>query len=247
MNILVINGSPKGNKSNTMKITNKFLEGLNSIKINKIKVITVKEERIDHCLGCFSCWTKTAGKCIINDSMSEIMEAYLDAELIIWSFPLYYFSMPSKIKALMDRLLPFNLPYMDKNVNNGASHIQRYDLSNQKHLLVSTCGFHSVENNYEGLIKQFQILYGNNLEMILCPEGELLSIKELKNITNKYLETVYEGAREYYTNFKFSKNTKEKLSELFFLPEVFIEMANESWNMSKTEETEISKGEKLLR
>lgn len=247
MNILVINGSPKGNKSNTMKITNKFLEGLSSKEKNKIKIINVNEERIDHCLGCFACWDKTTGKCIINDSMDEIIEAYLDSELVIWSFPLYYFSMPSKIKALMDRMLPLNLPFMDKEVNNGSSHVQRYDCSKKKYLLISTCGFHSVENNYEGLIKQFQILYGNNMEMILCPEGELLSVKELNKITGEYLKNIKKAGEEFSSNSKFSKDTREELRKLFFPPEVFIEMANESWNIPNTEEIELSKGEKLLK
>ena len=30
-----------------------------------------------------------------------------------------------------------------------------------KHVLISTCGFHSKQNNYEGLEKQFEICFGN--------------------------------------------------------------------------------------
>ena len=228
MKILVINGSPKGNNSNTMKITNRFLEGLNSIGKNEINIISVKEKNINHCLGCFSCWTKTPGKCVINDDMNDFINKYIESDLIIWSFPLYYFGMPSKVKAFMDRLLPLNLPYMNKEEKNGASHVARYDLKNKKYLLISTCGFHSRENNYEGLIKQFEILCGENLETIICTEGELLKVEELRGITNKYLENVYEGAREYYENKKISKSTKEKLNELFFPPEIYIEMANNS-------------------
>jgi multimeric flavodoxin WrbA/putative sterol carrier protein len=245
MKILVINGSPKGNNSNTMKITNRFLEGLNSIGKNEINIISVKEKNINHCLGCFSCWTKTPGKCVINDDMNDFINKYIESDLIIWSFPLYYFGMPSKVKAFMDRLLPLNLPYMNKEEKNGASHVARYDLKNKKYLLISTCGFHSRENNYEGLIKQFEILCGENLETIICTEGELLKVEELRGITNKYLENVYEGAREYYENEKISKSTKERLNELFFSPEIYIEMANNSWEINGASEN--SKAENLLK
>lgn len=101
MKILVINGSPRGNNSNTMKITNRFLEGLNSLGENEISIINVKEKNINHCLGCFSCWTKTPGKCVINDDMNDFVNEYIKSDLIIWSFPLYYFGMPSKVKAFM--------------------------------------------------------------------------------------------------------------------------------------------------
>ncbi len=46
MKILVINGSPRGTNSNTMEITNKFLDGLNSITENEIKIINIKEQSI---------------------------------------------------------------------------------------------------------------------------------------------------------------------------------------------------------
>ena len=45
MKILVIDGSPKGNNSNTMKITNRFLEGLNSIGENEINIIAVSQDK----------------------------------------------------------------------------------------------------------------------------------------------------------------------------------------------------------
>lgn len=38
--------------------------------------------------------------------MQTIMEAVIAADLIIWSFPLYYFGMPSHLKAVCDRMLP---------------------------------------------------------------------------------------------------------------------------------------------
>lgn len=247
MKILVINGSPKGNNSNTMKITNKFVEGLNSVE-NTVTILNTNELKINGCRGCFNCWTKTPGKCVINDDMNRVMQEYIESDLIIWSFPLYYFSMPSQTKALLDRLLPLNLPFMDKNKNDGASHVERYNMDNKKYVLISTCGFHSRENNYEALIKQFEILYGKEgFSKIICTEGELLRVEELKFKTDEYLENVYVAGQEYVKDSKFSTDTEKKLKELFFPPEVFIEMANTSWNINEENKNKGNEAEILIK
>ena len=52
MKVLVLNGSPKGEKSNTLNITKAFLDGFSAD--TEIEYITVKKETIKPCMGCFS-------------------------------------------------------------------------------------------------------------------------------------------------------------------------------------------------
>lgn len=130
MKVLVLNGSPRGERSNTMQLTNAFLEGMRRSCSCETEVIAVCQKNIRDCLGCFCCWTKTPGKCVIQDDMKQILDSYLAADVVIWSFLLYYYGMPSRIKALMDRLLPTNLSLMA--VSEGGDtcgHPPRYDMS----------------------------------------------------------------------------------------------------------------------
>lgn len=53
MNIFVLNGSPKGKRSNTFKITTAFLDGLSS-KQHNINIVNISEKDIQHCRGCFA-------------------------------------------------------------------------------------------------------------------------------------------------------------------------------------------------
>ena len=62
------------------------------------------------CKGCFACWQKTPGICCIKDDMQTVIEKLIDADLILWSFPLYYFNVPGILKNLIDRQLPMSLP-----------------------------------------------------------------------------------------------------------------------------------------
>lgn len=233
MNILVINGSPKGNDSNTLKITNAFLNGIkaNCRELVTIEIIEVNKAYINHCKGCFCCWNTTPGKCVIEDDMSQILPKIINAEIIIWSFPLYFYGMPSKVKALLDRNLPVFLPFMEERNDGGVIHPHRYDKKQAKIVLISTCGFYSTINNYEALIKQFDIMYGSNYTKIICPEGELFSQQRLSNRINEYLLNVEQAGKEYALNMCFSHESVQRLNTLLCSPKAFVKFADRSWNI----------------
>ena len=74
MKILVLNGSPKGDRSNTLKITKAFLKGMQKEKQASMEIIDISKANIEHCKGCFGCWTQTPGRCVIKDDMSEFFD-----------------------------------------------------------------------------------------------------------------------------------------------------------------------------
>lgn len=233
MKVLVLNGSPRGEKSNTMHLTKAFLEGMQRSCSCETEVIEVCQKNIRDCLGCFCCWTKTPGECVIQDDMKQILDSYLAADVVIWSFPLYYYGMPSRIKALMDRLLPTNLPFMA--VSEGGDtcgHPQRYDMSGKRYVLLSTCGFYTREHNYDALERQFDILYGEKLVKIFCPEGELFAQPQLRARCGEYLKSVEAAGYEWMSDGTISGRTGKKLEELLYPPEAFVEMADASWDIA---------------
>jgi len=173
MNILILNGSPKGEKSVTLKVAKAFVKGINPAGEHKEDYINVKDLSIHHCIGCFACWTISPGKCSIDDDMTPLLEKYMSADIVIWSFPLYCFGMPSLIKAVLDRTLPTLQPELVRRSDGGYTHETRYDGSEKRTALISTCGFSSIVNNYEALTRQFEILYRGGFAKIYCPESGL--------------------------------------------------------------------------
>jgi putative NADPH-quinone reductase len=109
---------------------------------------------------------KTPGKCIIADDMHCILEKHINAELIICSFQFYYYSAPSETKALIDRLLPANLPDIIANTEGSKRHQLRCNLQKQRYIFISTCGLFTVQHNYDGLLKWFEIMCGGGFAMI---------------------------------------------------------------------------------
>ncbi|GAG64044.1 unnamed protein product, partial [marine sediment metagenome] len=51
-------------------------------------IFLIKKE-IKPCLGCFDCWFKTPGKCIIEDDMDELLSKFLSSDIVVFATPIY--------------------------------------------------------------------------------------------------------------------------------------------------------------
>ena len=207
MNVLVLNGSPKGEASNTMNLTRAFLKGAG---FSEAEVVDVSKLDINYCLGCFGCWAHTPGKCVItDDDMPKMLEKLIKADVVIWSFPLYYFNVPGPLKTFIDRQLPLNLPQMEEDAEYG-DHPARYDFSKQRHMMISTCGFWTHEGNYKSIIEMFNRHYGEDgFSTIFAGQGGLFNLPDvpeiteheiygqLKRLADSYLEIVQQAGKEW--------------------------------------------------
>ena len=70
--ILVFNGSPKKEKSDTLHITNAFLEGMKSVNNYDISIVDVIDKNINYCKWCFSC-KKNGGTITFQGSYEELL------------------------------------------------------------------------------------------------------------------------------------------------------------------------------
>ena len=177
------------------------------------------------------------GQCCIRDDMQAVLEKLLWADLTIWSFPLYYFSLPGKLKTVIDRQLPLSLPFMESDTENGG-HPPRYDMSGKKILLISTCGFYTPKSNYDSVTAQFDKICGKgNYTTLFCGEGELFRVPELSNRTDEYLAVVQQAGQEYASG-GIQAETTAKLQELLFPRDVFERMADANWGITQTSQKE---------
>ncbi len=214
MKLLLINASPRGEKSNTLNISRAFVNGFpdhwekEEISLNSLD--------IKPCTGCFSCWGRTAGQCVIRDDMDMLRLKISLADVIVESFPLYFFGMPSKLKAMTDRCLPFMLPYggtLDPSGNTLFHRLRDESMEKKKLVVISSCGYAEADNMYPALVKQLDLICGEGkYTKIFCPQGELFFSGTAERQRKVYLETVTKAGREFCENFAISEGTALELS-----------------------------------
>lgn len=67
--------------------------------------------QVRHCIGCFGCWIKTPGRCVIQDRCA-VMPSYLaQANEVVIVSPMVYGGYSPNVKAVLDRSIGYLLPY----------------------------------------------------------------------------------------------------------------------------------------
>ncbi|MCD8328736.1 MAG: flavodoxin family protein [Ruminococcus sp.] len=234
--ILVINGSPQGNASGTMRVTNAFLKGIEENSLFKTEIITLSKMNIKPCMGCLSCWGRTDGECVIrDDDVPKIKKKILDADVVIASFPLYFFGMPGTVKVLNDRLLSTMMPYRGEKAVEGEPFQEfRYDYDSKKFLFVSTCGFGEVFPSYNALLAQLDCIFGKGgYQALLCPQGKVFSTPELDERVDNYLEKYTAAGKEFAENGVIGERTITSLQKPIFNERRFKLLINEFWRQER--------------
>ena len=195
MKILVFNGSPKKDKSDTMHITRAFLAGIKEKISPEVKVINVIDSHIEYCRGCFTCKIN-GGTCVYDDDMKMILLEIIASDLLIFNFPLYCYGMPAPLKVLVDRTLPLSSMRM-KWDGNRYIHVGQADFSHLHYLMICGCGFPNSRNNFEPMVAQFKLLFPQNHTIITVPESPMFNAPEATGVTQPRLELVQKAGKQY--------------------------------------------------
>lgn len=97
--IVALMGSPRKGK-NTDIILNSLLKGINK-KDYSVHKIYLAEKNLKCCTACDSC--KRDGQCILEDDMREIYDLFDEGDVFILASPLYFNSVSSLTKIVIDR------------------------------------------------------------------------------------------------------------------------------------------------
>jgi len=224
MNVLMLNGSPK-EKSDTFRMTERFLRGLEREGKHEIHIVRVIEKKIAPCRGCFGCWQALDGHCVIDDDQNGILDLYRSADLILWSFPLYCYGMPSHLKAVLDRTIPLVKMKMLQEADGRVRHEALVDFSKKRTLVLCGCGFPDWEGNFDGLKMQCRQCFGN-LTMVCVPETPMLNVAQAAVVADPLLDAFEEAGAEYARTLSLSPETVARLETPMIPKEAYIRIVN---------------------
>ncbi len=90
-----------------------------------VETISLRERTIAPCLGCFGCWIKTPGECVIDDDGRSVARAAARCALLVYFTPVTFGGFSSELKKAVDRLIPNISPFFAR-VRGETHHQRRY-------------------------------------------------------------------------------------------------------------------------
>ena len=87
--------------SNSHAMAEQFAKGAEAAG-HQVELISLRGKEIKFCIGCLAC--QKTGACVIKDDVPAIMESVLNADVVCWATPIYYYEMSGQMKTLIDRM-----------------------------------------------------------------------------------------------------------------------------------------------
>lgn len=100
--VVIISSTPRKN-GNSQILCESFKEGAIEAG-NEVELISLRENKVNYCIACYAC--RNTGKCFQEDSMNEILEKIVEADVLVFATPIYFYDVAGQLKAFIDRILP---------------------------------------------------------------------------------------------------------------------------------------------
>ena len=104
MKIVVLTGSPRLN-GNTNHMASQFIKGAEEAG-HEVYRFDCTRHKVAGCIGCNACGMN--GDCFMQDDFSELRPHLLEADMVVFVTPMYYFGFSSQLKAVIDRFYAVN-------------------------------------------------------------------------------------------------------------------------------------------
>ena len=227
MKILALNSSPRGGgQSKTEMMLNWLVEGMRDTGA-EVEIVNLSEKRIKNCIGCFTCWSKTPGKCIHKDDMTkELFPKWLEADMAIYATPLYHYTLNAEMKTFIERTLPIVEPFIEKR-DNRSSHPLRQFFPDA--VVLSVAGFIEMAV-FDQLSNYVNFMFGRHMKLlaeIYRPAAETLSRMEDKK--KDVSKATFQAGVELVNYGKISTETLDRIQQPIIDFQTFAQMANIFW------------------
>ena len=114
MKIVVLEGSPNKNGSSNL-LADCFRQGAEEAG-HSVEIADTAHANIHPCTGCIRCGYE--GLCVQKDGVEVIRKKILDADMLVFVTPLYYYGMSAQLKTMIDRFCAFNSSIQRKHMRS---------------------------------------------------------------------------------------------------------------------------------
>ena len=125
MKITILNGNPDANDN----VFDGYLKELSDALVSDshiVAILDLREMDIRYCVGCFGCWLKTPGECVVADGSSDVCREFINSDFVLFASPIIMGFTSALIKKAHDKLIALLLPYIGV-YRHGCHHVPRYE------------------------------------------------------------------------------------------------------------------------
>ena len=96
--LIILGGGRK--KGNTAQLVDAFMKGAMEAG-HATELISLNQLQVNGCIGCIAC--RYGKPCVQKDDFNSLVPKILEADLLVFASPLYFWTISSKIKAFIER------------------------------------------------------------------------------------------------------------------------------------------------
>ncbi len=172
--ILAINGSHRQERGISAILLEQFLRGSRAAGA-EAEILYPGKMQIGRCKACYQCIIKTPGVCCQRDAMGHVLEAIQTADLLVFAVPVYFDTMPSDLKTLIDRFMPTLGPKF--KFREGRTYHLPMNSSPRDVVTILLCGNPELESlhSLRGTFRRFIANMGHRLKgEFLFPSSQMV-------------------------------------------------------------------------
>lgn len=89
-----------------------------------VKYIDLSSLKIANCMGCFGCWTKTPGRCVIRDDATKVYPYIAQSDTLLYVSHVRYGGYDTVMKTMLERAIPVQQAFL-RIFKEETHHVQR--------------------------------------------------------------------------------------------------------------------------
>ena len=129
--------------------------------------------KITNCIGCFGCWTKTPGRCVIRDDAVKVYPQIAASRRVLYISKIKYGSYDTVMKTMLERSIPIQQAFI-RLLDGETHHVQRAVVPKQ----ATVIGYGSTSEEEKALFRQLVERNAKNMcfedyRVIFVPESLL--------------------------------------------------------------------------
>lgn len=123
-----------------------------------IEFIDLSELKITNCVGCFGCWTKTPGKCVIRDDAVRVYPRIAASRRLMYVSRVKCGGYDTPMKTMLERAIPVQQAFI--RLHHGETHHVQRDVAPKQAVIV---GYGTLSPEEQDLFRQLIARNANNM------------------------------------------------------------------------------------